>query len=622
MPDIPTTLKSMDLGALLADGLREATRQPPAAWEPESPEDLAGLLPGYEIIRLIGRGGMGAVYEARQADLGRRVALKILPPELGADEAFAERFRREARALGRLEHENILEVYEFGESAAGHLFFSMQYVEGGDLGARLKQGPLVQGEALRMVKEICAALEAAHAEGIIHRDIKPSNILLTANGSVKVADFGIAVLDDQPRERLTYTGLAVGTLEYAAPEQAAGAAVDTRSDLYSVGVICYEVLTGQLPRGIFDPPSKVNAAVHPAVDSVVHTAMQSDPARRFQTATDFRAALHRTGEKKVHPARWKPLGAAAAVLLAAGAGISQWWPGKTEARPKIAAASLVLGTTVVGWGQNEFGEGRASVVVGDAKAIAAGGYFTVVLKTDGTVVAWGKDERGQTRVPAGLTDVESIACGDSHTVALKSDGTVVAWGYNARGQTAVPADLTGVVAVAAADRFSVALKSDGKLVAWGGDDAQLISGQPELTDLKTVAARGNYLLAVKRDGTVVHWGGGSLYSQAAIPAGLAGVRTVACGIDHCLALKTDGTVVAWGRDDHGQATVPAGLDGVVAISAGVKHSMALKSDGTVVAWGIQGKEAWGNAYGQAAVPAGLTGVKAIAAGLRHSLALR
>ena len=164
MPDISTTLKSMDLGALLADGLREATRQPPVAWEPESPEDLAGLLPGYEIIRLIGRGGMGAVYEARQTDLGRRVALKILPPELGADEAFAERFRREARALGRLEHENILEVYEFGESAAGHLFFSMQYVEGGDLGARLKQGPLVQVEALRMVKEICAALEAAHAE--------------------------------------------------------------------------------------------------------------------------------------------------------------------------------------------------------------------------------------------------------------------------------------------------------------------------------------------------------------------------------------------------------------------------------------------------------------------------
>ncbi len=612
----------MDLGRLLADGLREATRHAPLAWEPESPEDLAGLMPRYEIIRLIGRGGMGAVYEARQVDLGRRVALKILPPELGANAAFAERFRREAQALGRLEQQNILEIYEFGESAAGHLYFSMQYVDGGDLGSRLKQGPLPQGEALRMVKEICAALETAHAEGIIHRDIKPSNILLTEEGTVKVADFGIALLDDQPKERLTYTGIAVGTMEYAAPEQAAGTAVDTRSDLYSVGVICYEVLTGQLPRGIFDPSSKVNAEVDPAVDSVVHTAMQNDPARRFQSATDFRAALHRSGEKKVHPSRWKLQAAAAALLLALGAGIFHWWPGKTDSPPKIATAPPMLGTTVVGWGQNEFGEGRASVVVGDAKAIAAGGYFTVVLKADGTVVAWGKDDRGQIRVPPGLTGVESIACGDSHTVALKSDGTVAAWGYNERGQTAVPANLTGVVAVAAADRFSVALKSDGKLVAWGGDDAQLISGQPQLTDLKAVAARGNYLLAVKRDGTVVHWGGGSLYSQSAIPAGLSGVQSVACGTDHCLALKTDGTVIAWGRDDHGQATVPAGLTGVVAISAGVKHSMALKRDGTVVAWGIQGKEAWGNAHGQTAVPAGLTGVKAIAAGLRHSVALR
>ena len=614
----------MDLARLLADGLREATSHAPSAWEPPSPEDLAGVLPRYEIVRLIGRGGMGAVYEARQGDLGRRVALKILPPELGANEAFAERFRREARALGRLEHGNILEVYEFGESVAGHLFFSMQYVDGGDLGARLKKGPLAQGDALRMVKEICAALEAAHAEGIIHRDIKPSNILLTADGTVKVADFGIAVLDDQPKERLTFTGIAVGTMEYAAPEQAAGMAVDTRSDLYSVGVICYEVLTGQLPRGIFDPPSKVNSEVNPAMDYVVNTAMQSDPARRYQTATDFRAALNWSASRSGgRLAQWWPIafGAVAAVVIIAGSAVFHWWPGKADALPQIAAPQ-VLGTTVVGWGQNEFGEGRASVDVGNAKAIAAGGYFTVVLTSDGTVVAWGKDDQGQTRVPPGLSAVESIACGDSHTVALKSDGTVVAWGYNETGQTAVPANLTGVVAVAAADRFSVALKSDGKLVAWGGDDAQLISGQPQLTDLKAVAARGNYLLAVKRDGTVVHWGGGSLYSQAAIPAGLAGVQSVACGIHHGLALKTDGTVVAWGRNDHGQATVPAGLTGVVAISAGVKHSMALKRDGTVVAWGIQGKEEWGDAHGQSAVPAGLTGVKAIAAGFRHSVVLK
>lgn len=617
MKDLASKLTSMDLARLLADGLREATSHAPFAWEPPSPEDLAGVVPGYEIVRLVGRGGMGAVYEARQVAIGRRVALKVLPPELSANEAFAERFRREARALGRLEHGNILEVYDFGESAAGHLFYSMQFVEGGDLAARLKKGPLQQGEALRMVKEICAALEAAHAQGVIHRDIKPSNILLTADDTVKVADFGIAVLVDQPKERLTFTGLAVGTLEYAAPEQAAGAAVDTRSDLYSVGVICYEVLTGQLPRGIFDPPSKVNAAVDPAMDSVVNTAMQSDPARRFQSATDFRVALSRSGEKRVRPARWKQLAAAAVALLAAGAGIFHWWPDSTGKQVAVPAS----GTTVIGWGQNESGEGRAYVGVGDAKAVAAGDSFTVVVKNDGTVAAWGRNKKGQTDVPAGLTGVQSAACGQLHTVALKSDGTVVAWGDNQFGQLNVPGDLAGVVAVAAGDLFSIALKSDGTLAAWGYNDAGQLNVPSSLTGVTGISACANYCLAVKRDGTVIQWGA-SDHGEAKVPAGLTGVRSVACGHDHCLALKTDGTVVAWGRNNDGQATVPAGLTGVTAISAGVKHSMALMSNGTVVAWGIQGKAAWGDACGQTAVPPGLDGVKAIAAGFRHSVALK
>ena len=123
MADFSETLKGLDLDALLAEGLREATRHAPVPWEPPTPADLAGVLPGYEIVRLIGRGGMGAVYEARQLGLDRRVAIKVLPPELGANEAFAERFRREARALGRLKHAHILDVHELGESSVGYLFF-------------------------------------------------------------------------------------------------------------------------------------------------------------------------------------------------------------------------------------------------------------------------------------------------------------------------------------------------------------------------------------------------------------------------------------------------------------------------------------------------------------------
>lgn len=290
MADIPPALDGLNLDGLLAEGLR-APAPNPTAWEPPSPAELSGLLPRHQIVRLIGRGGMGAVYEARQLDLDRRVAIKLLPPELGANEAFAERFRREAQTMARLRHPNILSVFEFGQSAADHLYFSMEFVAGGDLGARMKRGPLSPLEALRLVKELCAALEVAHAHGVIHRDIKPSNILLAEDGAVKVADFGIAVLGDRPMERLTHTGVAVGTFEYSAPEQAAGTAVDPRSDLYSVGVVCYELLTGKLPRGVFDPPSKLNAAVSPAVDPVVHTAMQSDPDRRYQTAAALQQAI-------------------------------------------------------------------------------------------------------------------------------------------------------------------------------------------------------------------------------------------------------------------------------------------------------------------------------------------
>lgn len=320
MTDRPPALDGLNLDGLLAEGLR-APAGVPAAWEPPTPAELKGLLPHHEIIRFIGRGGMGAVYEARQVDLDRRVAIKLLPPALEADAAFAERFRREAQTMARLRHPNILSVFEFGQSAAGHLYFSMEYLEGGDLGSRMKLGPLSPLEALRLVKELCAALEVAHAHGVIHRDIKPSNILLTADGTVKVADFGIAMLGDRPADRLTHTGIAMGTFDYAAPEQAAGTKVDPRSDLYSVGVVCYELLTGRLPRGVFDPPSKLNAAVSPAVDPVVHTAMQNDPDRRYQTAGELQQAIAHSEAAPLRTRRRpRPLAVVVGLLLLFGVG--------------------------------------------------------------------------------------------------------------------------------------------------------------------------------------------------------------------------------------------------------------------------------------------------------------
>ena len=264
-------------------------------WTPPEPVDLASLFPGFEIVRIIGRGGMGAVYEARQIALERRVAIKLLPIEAGEDSVFADRFRREARTLAKLLHPHIVAVFESGETVAGHLFFVMEYVDGGDLAERARRSLLEPGETLRIVDEICAALSFAHGQGVVHRDIKPSNILLTVDGHVKVADFGLAVLESREADsKLTLTGIALGTFDYASPEQLAGRGnEDARSDIYSLGVLSYELLAGKPPRGVFDPPSQANPAVDPAVDTVVLTALQSEPDRRYQSATDFSVALNR-----------------------------------------------------------------------------------------------------------------------------------------------------------------------------------------------------------------------------------------------------------------------------------------------------------------------------------------
>jgi len=289
---VPAILHGLDLDRLFDEGLRRP-RLPlrPGAWTPPEMEEVAPLLAGYQLVRLIGRGGMGAVYEARQPGLDRSVAIKLLPRELGADAGFAERFRREARTMARLQHPHIVAVFDSGETASGHLFFVMEYVDGGDVAAFSGLRPVAQ--ALQVIAEIAHALEYAHAEGVVHRDIKPSNILLTQEGRVKVGDFGLAVLLDREDDvRLTLTGEALGTLEYAAPEQLSGTgATDARSDLYSLGVLAYELLAGKVPRGVFEPPSQLNAAAAPAVDAVILTALQSDPAHRYRTVADFRAAL-------------------------------------------------------------------------------------------------------------------------------------------------------------------------------------------------------------------------------------------------------------------------------------------------------------------------------------------
>src|SRR5208282_1467990 len=269
---------------------------------PPPVEEIAKLFPQLEIIGLIGKGGMGAVYKARQAGLDRMVALKILPPRAGGGPGFAERFNREARALGKLAHPNIVAVHEFGQAGELH-YLVMEFVDGANLREVERAGRLAPEQALAIVPQICEALQFAHNEGIVHRDIKPENILLDKKGRVKITDFGIAKILGRISGQASLTGAkdAVGTPHYMAPEQVESPAlVDHRADIFSLGVVFYEMLTGELPLGIFPPPSQ-KVQVDVRLDEVVHHALEKEPERRYQHASEVRTDVEEIAHTTTQP---------------------------------------------------------------------------------------------------------------------------------------------------------------------------------------------------------------------------------------------------------------------------------------------------------------------------------
>lgn len=282
----------------------------PVRFEPPPVEEVARLFPQLEIIGLIGAGGMGAVYRARQPALDRQVALKILPPHGGGGASFAERFNREARALARLNHPNIVAVHEFGQVQGLH-FFIMEFVDGANLRQLEKTGRLSPREALQIVPQICDALQYAHDEGVVHRDIKPENVLVDRKGRVKIADFGLAKILGIEGEslRLTADGQVMGTPHYMAPEQVERPmSVDHRADIYSLGVVFYEMLTGDLPLGKFAPPSR-KVEVDVRLDEVVLRALENDPARRYQHASEVKSEVETIRHAPAPPV--PPVGAVA-----------------------------------------------------------------------------------------------------------------------------------------------------------------------------------------------------------------------------------------------------------------------------------------------------------------------
>lgn len=384
-----------------ADTVTEA-KQP--AFNPPGITELAPLFPQLEILELIGKGGMGAVYKARQKQLDRLVALKILPPGIGADPAFAERFTREAKALAKLNHPGIVTLYEFGQvrntaitpqpvlspsdgerdtSSSQLFYFLMEYVDGVNLRQLLHAGRVSAREALAIVPQICDALQYAHDQGIVHRDIKPENILLDRRGRVKVADFGLAKIvgnepltgpsdipssSDEVRDEpiLTDAGKVMGTPQYMAPEQREHPAeVDHRADIYALGVVFYQMLTGELPGKKLEPPSK-KVQIDVRLDEVVLRALEKKPELRYQQASVLKTQVETIaatsspssseGESAQTefanvPEDQSRLTSAATLLKSERARLAiQESPGSTVKYPKMGEVALYLDSLVVSRG--------------------------------------------------------------------------------------------------------------------------------------------------------------------------------------------------------------------------------------------------------------------------------
>jgi serine/threonine-protein kinase len=403
---------------------REAAPAPTAGQPPaRTGARAAGVseLPGtpYRLLRVIGRGTGGVVWEGEHVELGRRVALKVLAAEHAASAASLERFRLEARAIACISHPNLVRVFDFGKAHDGRVFLAMELIAGESVQAKLRHGPLGWTEAARIAADTCGALEAAHLAGLVHRDIKPPNLMVTSGGEVKLLDFGVAraVADgsegrtSDAKERALHGFAIMGTPDYMAPEQAAGEAIDGRTDVYALGCVLHEMLVGAPPfagspvvvlgkhmrEAARSPRTRApERAIPPRLDAIVLRAMEKEPNRRFASAGAMKGALEaalaeparrRSTARKV--AGWAIGGLGLVAVAGASAHVTRLLADPSDARGTTAGAPVTPTTAATSTApERASAEGSAAEITGDlprsktkprrrATATAGGGMGSV-----------------------------------------------------------------------------------------------------------------------------------------------------------------------------------------------------------------------------------------------------
>jgi len=565
-------------------------------------EELQEKFPDLEILDLLGFGGMGAVYLARQTRLDRLVALKVLSCSPERYEAFSLRFEQEARVLARLQHPHIVGLYDLGELEDGGpdglplFYFTMEYVEGADLRVRLRNESMSADVALSIGEQLCDALQCAHDVGVVHRDIKPANILVGPDNTAKIADFGIARIvrnldDTEDITRLTLTGTSLGTPQYTAPEQWNDLeGVDHRADIFSVGVLLYEMLTGTVAVGVFDAPSQ-KADVDETVDALVLRAMNRDPDRRFATAGELQTAIAEARRRRCEArSSWRGrkgramvviLGVLAGAVLAgglfrgfrerAGEGDAQdkmpATPGAASAIPEIDALPPDLAPRLPAtgevcspgrlrvWGQLDNGSDPAPTL-----AVAAGiddfveitvdsGGSWAARRSSGEYVTYGFDTFVADRRWTSLNYQHSNC-----PAGLTSEGRF--WWIEKRGPQEVRAQKAGKFArFSTGNNLAYTINTHGKLQLHFMEsaetsldlDADVMREHEDHCDalerIVQVSSCDRNAVALAEDGKVSAWHLG--LGVVPTPEHVVDVIRVACGAHDYYAIDSSGKLMTW-----------------------------------------------------------------------------